>query len=45
MNLKKPKFWDDKKKSLQSLILYPLTIITKIINLTKIKKKIFNKES
>ena len=39
MNLKKPKFWDDKKKSLQSLILYPLTIITKIINLTKIKKK------
>ena len=39
MNLKKPKFWDYKKKSLQSYILYPLTLITKIVNLTKIKKK------
>ena len=39
MNLIKPKFWDYKKKGLQSLVLYPLTLITKIINLFKIKKK------
>tara|TARA_Y100000590_G_scaffold426417_1_gene535489 strand:- start:6012 stop:6941 length:930 start_codon:yes stop_codon:yes gene_type:complete len=38
MKLLKPKFWDYKKKSLLSLILYPLTLITKSINLFKPKK-------
>ena len=32
MNLKKPKFWDYKKPNIHAYILYPLTILIKIIS-------------
>ncbi len=44
MNLKKPKFWDYKKPNIYAYILYPLTLVIKIliffnIKLSKINKK------
>ena len=44
MNLKKPKFWDSKKKSFLSYLLIPLTLPISISNfLSQFKKK--NKSS
>ena len=39
MKLKKPKFWDYKKPSLLSYILFPLSKLFEFISLIKIKKK------
>ena len=43
MNFKKPKFWDYKRKSFLSILLYPLSILFLLISLVikflKIKKK------
>tara|TARA_B100000035_G_scaffold1351_1_gene1108 strand:+ start:4029 stop:4973 length:945 start_codon:yes stop_codon:yes gene_type:complete len=36
MKLKKPKFWDYKKPSFKSYLLWPITFLIKIINLIKI---------
>ena len=43
MNLKKPKFWDYKKPSFYSYILWPLSLIIKLLILLKRKKKIIKK--
>ena len=44
MNLKKPKFWDYKKPSIYSYILWPITLFIKIINFFKrnLKKQKLN---
>ena len=39
MNLKKPKFWAYKKPNVYSYILWPISILIKIINFFKIKPK------
>ena len=41
MNIKKPKFWDYKKPNIHAYILYPLTILIKIISffIIKLSKK------
>jgi len=44
MNLKKPEFWDYKKPNFISYILWPLSILIKIIIFLKPKKKIITKK-
>lgn len=39
MQIKKPEFWDLKKPSLYSYLLWPLSKIIEIISLLRIKKK------
>ena len=39
MNLKKPKFWDYKKPNFISYILYPVSLLIKLKNLFKKKRK------
>ncbi len=39
MNIKKPKFWDYKKPNLYSYLLFPITLIIKILNFFKIVPK------
>ena len=43
MNLKKPKFWDYKKPSFYSYILWPISLIIKLLILLKRKKGIIKK--
>ena len=43
MNLIKPKFWDYKKPSFYSYILWPISLIIKLLVLLKRKKKIIKK--
>ncbi len=40
MNLKKPKFWDQKKPNIFSYLLSPISVLIKILNLIKIKPNI-----
>ena len=40
MKLKKPNFWDYKKPNIFALLLWPITLILKLNNILKIKKKI-----
>ena len=42
MHLKKPKFWDYKEPSIYSYILWPISILIKIINSFKTKQKVKN---
>ena len=43
MRLKKPKFWDENKLSVFSLILYPFSFITFLFSFLRIKKKSSNR--
>ena len=43
MKFKKPVFWDKKKPSFFSYLLFPLSLITMLIN--KTKKKVINKNT
>ena len=38
MNLKKPKFWDDKKPNIFAYFLYPVALLIKLINFLKTNK-------
>ena len=38
MNLKKPKFWDYKKPNILAYLLYPISLVIKVINYSKNKK-------
>ena len=40
MNLKKPKFWDYEKPNILSILLFPITILIKIINFLQIKSNL-----
>ena len=42
MHLKKPKFWDYKEPNIYSYILWPLSILIKIINSFKTRQKVKN---
>ena len=46
MKLKKPKFWDYKKPNIYAYLLFPITLLIKIVNKinVKIKKKIQKKQ-
>ena len=38
MNLKKPKFWDYKKPNILAYLLYPISLVIKVVNYSKNKK-------
>jgi tetraacyldisaccharide 4'-kinase len=39
MNLKKPKFWDQKKPNILAYLLLPLSLLLDLLKLLRLKKK------